>query len=75
MFALTGQSCCAIERVYVHTAHYDAFLQHAEALIHESVLKNAFVSLLISASLGLCEVVCSVCCCCVTNNDVYIVEI
>lgn len=27
-----GQSCCAVERVYVHESHYDAFLSRAVAL-------------------------------------------
>lgn len=30
-----GQSCCAVERVYVHERHYDAFLERARALLAE----------------------------------------
>jgi acyl-CoA reductase-like NAD-dependent aldehyde dehydrogenase len=33
-----GQSCCAVERVYVHESVYDAFLERAEALIRAYVL-------------------------------------
>jgi acyl-CoA reductase-like NAD-dependent aldehyde dehydrogenase len=30
-----GQSCCAVERVYVHRRVYDAFLEHAvDAMVH-----------------------------------------
>lgn len=31
-----GQSCCAIERVYVHRSKYDAFLAEAKAIIDSS---------------------------------------
>ena len=33
-----GQSCCAVERVYVHAKHYDAFLQAAEPVVRAYVL-------------------------------------
>jgi len=33
-----GQSCCAVERVYVHTRHYEAFVAGAEALVRAYVL-------------------------------------
>jgi acyl-CoA reductase-like NAD-dependent aldehyde dehydrogenase len=33
-----GQSCCAVERVYVHTRHYDAFVEGARALAAKYVL-------------------------------------
>ena len=33
-----GQSCCAVERVYVHRKHYDAFLASAEAAMREYTL-------------------------------------
>jgi acyl-CoA reductase-like NAD-dependent aldehyde dehydrogenase len=33
-----GQSCCAVERVYVHRKHYGAFLAKAEAAMREYVL-------------------------------------
>ncbi len=33
-----GQSCCAVERVYVHEAHYEAFVDGARALIETYVL-------------------------------------
>lgn len=33
-----GQSCCAVERVYVHARHYDAFIQAAEPLVRGYVL-------------------------------------
>lgn len=33
-----GQSCCAVERVYVHTRHYDAFVEGACALAAKYVL-------------------------------------
>jgi len=28
-----GQSCCSVERVYVHRRHYDAFLQRAQGVM------------------------------------------
>ncbi|MBL8131759.1 MAG: aldehyde dehydrogenase family protein [Anaerolineae bacterium] len=34
----SGQSCCGIERVYVHEAVYDAFVEGAVALTHQYVL-------------------------------------
>ncbi len=34
----SGQSCCAVERVYVHEAHYDAFVEGARALAQGYVL-------------------------------------
>jgi len=30
-----GQSCCAVERVYVHEKHYDAFLDGAKSLLQK----------------------------------------
>src|SRR5262249_35579561 len=30
-----GQSCCAVERIYVHRSHYDAFLSGARALLEK----------------------------------------
>jgi len=33
-----GQSCCAVERVYVHARHYDAFLEAANELARTYVL-------------------------------------
>ncbi|MBK7875372.1 MAG: aldehyde dehydrogenase family protein [Planctomycetes bacterium] len=33
-----GQSCCAVERAYVHHAHYDAFLVKAKKALEEYVL-------------------------------------
>jgi len=33
-----GQSCCAVERVYVHASLYADFLERAEALLREYVL-------------------------------------
>lgn len=33
-----GQSCCAVERVYVHARHYDAFVEGARALAQAYVL-------------------------------------
>jgi acyl-CoA reductase-like NAD-dependent aldehyde dehydrogenase len=33
-----GQSCCAVERVYVHARHYDAFVEASEALAKAYVL-------------------------------------
>jgi acyl-CoA reductase-like NAD-dependent aldehyde dehydrogenase len=33
-----GQSCCAVERAYVHTSLYDDFLARAEAAMEEYVL-------------------------------------
>ncbi len=33
-----GQSCCAVERVFVHARHYDAFVQAAELLVRAYVL-------------------------------------
>lgn len=35
-----GQSCCAVERVYVHRSLYKAFLEKAEALVRAYVLGN-----------------------------------
>eukprot|EP00211_Chloroparvula_japonica_P002965 CAMPEP_0119133228 /NCGR_PEP_ID=MMETSP1310-20130426/13267_1 /TAXON_ID=464262 /ORGANISM="Genus nov. species nov., Strain RCC2339" /LENGTH=446 /DNA_ID=CAMNT_0007123915 /DNA_START=48 /DNA_END=1385 /DNA_ORIENTATION=+ len=32
-FYNAGQSCCGIERVYVHESHYDAFLEHALPIV------------------------------------------
>ncbi|TFK51481.1 ALDH-like protein [Heliocybe sulcata] len=34
----SGQSCCAIERVYVHSSIYDAFVSKAAALVKDYVL-------------------------------------
>lgn len=44
-----GQSCCAIERVYVHEKHYDAFLDGARKLMSEYVLGSPLDS---STTLG-----------------------
>jgi acyl-CoA reductase-like NAD-dependent aldehyde dehydrogenase len=33
-----GQSCCAVERAYVHASHYDEFLERAEAAMGGYVL-------------------------------------
>src|SRR5262245_57742459 len=33
-----GQSCCAVERAYVHASHYDAFLAGAKELAEKYVL-------------------------------------
>ena len=33
-----GQSCCGIERVYVHKSRYDEFLDHCKTLVAEYVL-------------------------------------
>ncbi|MDB4944867.1 MAG: aldehyde dehydrogenase [Labilithrix sp.] len=33
-----GQSCCAVERVYVHRSRYEAFLEAAEPLVRSYVL-------------------------------------
>lgn len=33
-----GQSCCAVERIYVHTRHYDAFVNAAERLVRAYVM-------------------------------------
>lgn len=30
-----GQSCCAVERAYVHRSRYDAFIERAEAVLSE----------------------------------------
>jgi acyl-CoA reductase-like NAD-dependent aldehyde dehydrogenase len=35
-----GQSCCAVERVYVHESHYDAFINGAKKLLQEYKLGN-----------------------------------
>ena len=34
----SGQSCCGIERIYVHRAHWDRFLEAATALVNDYVL-------------------------------------
>jgi len=44
-----GQSCCAVERVYVHEKHYDAFLSGAAKLLNEYKLGNPLVD---STSMG-----------------------
>jgi acyl-CoA reductase-like NAD-dependent aldehyde dehydrogenase len=36
----SGQSCCAIERIYVHEKVYDAFVEHAVAIAKKYVLGN-----------------------------------
>ncbi|MCL2449930.1 MAG: aldehyde dehydrogenase family protein [Polyangiaceae bacterium] len=33
-----GQSCCAVERVYVHSSIYDPFVERAEALVRAYVM-------------------------------------
>ncbi len=33
-----GQSCCAVERVYVHAAVYDEFIERAQALLEDYTL-------------------------------------
>jgi acyl-CoA reductase-like NAD-dependent aldehyde dehydrogenase len=45
----SGQSCCAVERVYVHADVYDAFVGGAAALTREYVLGNPLEE---TASLG-----------------------
>ena len=37
-FFNSGQSCCGIERIYVHERVYDRFVEGAVALVHEYVL-------------------------------------
>ena len=39
-FFNSGQSCCGIERIYVHQAIYDAFVEDAVALTRDYVLGN-----------------------------------
>jgi len=39
-FFNSGQSCCGIERIYVHEAVYDAFVEDAVALTRDYVLGN-----------------------------------
>jgi acyl-CoA reductase-like NAD-dependent aldehyde dehydrogenase len=39
-FFNAGQSCCGIERIYVHTAVYDAFVEGAAELVGKHVLGN-----------------------------------
>lgn len=39
-FFNSGQCCCGIERVYVHEAHYDRFVEGAVALTENYVLGN-----------------------------------
>lgn len=34
----SGQSCCGIERAYVHASVYESFVAHAEALVRQYVL-------------------------------------
>ena len=36
----SGQSCCGIERIYVHDSLYDAFVEKSVALVSEQVLGN-----------------------------------
>lgn len=38
-----GQSCCAVERVYVHERHYRAFVEAAEQLVRAYVLGDPLV--------------------------------
>ncbi len=40
VFFNSGQSCCGIERVYVHEAVYDAFVEGAVALTKQYILGN-----------------------------------
>lgn len=37
-FFNSGQSCCGIERIYVHASRYDAFVEAAAALVRQYVL-------------------------------------
>ncbi len=39
-FFNSGQSCCGIERIYVHRAVYQAFLEHAEKAVRGYLLGN-----------------------------------
>ena len=39
-FFNSGQSCCGIQRVYVHRSRYDEFIERAVALTHTYVLGN-----------------------------------
>lgn len=39
-----GQSCCAVERVYVHARHYDAFIEGARQLAEAYVLGDPLAS-------------------------------
>jgi acyl-CoA reductase-like NAD-dependent aldehyde dehydrogenase len=41
-FFSSGQSCCAVERVYVHGEAYDQFIEGAVALTRQYVLGNPF---------------------------------
>jgi acyl-CoA reductase-like NAD-dependent aldehyde dehydrogenase len=34
----SGQSCCGIQRIYVHGAVYDSFVKHCESMIYSYVL-------------------------------------
>jgi acyl-CoA reductase-like NAD-dependent aldehyde dehydrogenase len=34
----SGQSCCGIQRIYVHEAVYDSFVKHCESTIYSYVL-------------------------------------
>lgn len=40
-FFNSGQSCCGVERVYVHEAVYDTFVEHAVALVNQYQLGRA----------------------------------
>jgi acyl-CoA reductase-like NAD-dependent aldehyde dehydrogenase len=39
-FFNSGQSCCGIQRIYVHRSQYDEFIERAVALTHTYVLGN-----------------------------------
>ena len=39
----SGQSCCAVERVYVHEKVYDSFIEKAVALVKKYKLGDPFV--------------------------------
>lgn len=44
-FFNSGQSCCGIQRIYVHRSHYDEFIARAVALTQQYVLGNPLDSL------------------------------
>lgn len=43
-FFNSGQSCCGIERIYVHAAVFDAFVDAATALVRQYVVGNPLAS-------------------------------
>eukprot|EP00474_Spongospora_subterranea_P009388 CRZ09846.1 hypothetical protein [Spongospora subterranea] len=48
-FYNSGQSCCAVERIYVHEAVYDSFIEHALPLVKDYKLGDPMQT---STSLG-----------------------